>query len=893
MQSDESSNSEKKRMKQYYSFTSTEYFQDPDELEVIGSRGRRVMELASLGAPISPGFILPSEVVIQLSEGKIDPKHLLRTPIEKMEKAFGKGFDDATNPLLIKVVESPMLNMVNTFSTLHNIGLTETTVEGFAKYVGEDFAYHEYANVVLKIMELELLTNPSKDREKKLSAMQQKLKKAKGKPGMMKALEESKELLPGGVYTNSYEQLAHVINLFHSLFQTNQTSADSALLIQTMVFGNFGKNSSFGDYYTHDIITGENVLRGEFFAGAFDNRAKSGTDINKIQKKYRDDLVRIGNELEKNFKEIRRVRFTIEDGRLWVIDQQPVPNKSAQAEIKTLLDLQKEGVVDEAYVINAIKPGRLSEILHPALDSTSVSKFFNVSGGIAGAVGAAIGRVFFSTDELIKAHRVATQKGEDTNFILAMSSTYAEDVKAIEVARGVLSTEGGYASHAPVVARSLGKVALVYPGISFQKGQMKIGQKVIKEGEYITLHVPYYDPPELYVGKGVLTKPTPEGSGLLELLELVQNQIDDNFDVRANADQPKDAELALKFKTTGIGLCRTEHMFFDEKRINKFRSMILADSTADRQKILNELRKMQVQDFYDLFKIMQGRPVTIRLLDAPLHEFLPHTEGSMKEFVSFLKKSNSKTTAAEVKARCDMLAEVNPMLGHRGCRIAISYPEIYNMQVSAIFEAAYKLKKEGVEAKPEIMVPLVMSSTELKTIRNGKKIEGKSIIGIRELEEEVRAKYGLKPIDYQVGTMIELPAAALQADRIARYGEFFSFGTNDLTQTTNGLSRDDFNNFFSDYNEFDLLEENPFKVLGEQVKELIGLASERGRLTRPGMKLGICGEHGAEPANIPFAKDTGMNYVSCSPYGIPIAKLAIAQLNLARKAEAAKAKKNM
>jgi pyruvate,orthophosphate dikinase len=314
--------------------------------------------------------------------------------------------------------------------------------------------------------------------------------------------------------------------------------------------------------------------------------------------------------------------------------------------------------------------------------------------------------------------------------------------------------------------------------------------------------------------------------------------------------------------------------------------MIIAGDLKEREKALAKLKEMQVADFYKLFKIMEGLPVTIRLLDAPLHEFLPHSKDTMDAFIKFMRSKYPKLTTEEIRLRADMLKEFNPMLGHRGIRIAISYPEIYNMQVRAIFEAAYSLKKEGVDARPEIMIPLVMSANEIKTIRNGKRIEGKAIRGIRDIEAEVRKSFGTEaPIEYKVGTMIELPAAALQADRIARYADFFGFGTNDLTQTTNGLSRDDFNNFFTDYNEFDLLENNPFKVLGEQVKELIKLAAERGKLTRPDIIMGLCGEHGAEPANIPFVREAGLNYVSCSPYGIPIAKLAIAQINVGENEE--------
>ena len=873
-------------MKKYYSFSSTEFLADAQDLDAIGSRGKRVMELASLGAPVSPGFVLTNDTVNELSQGSSEAETFFTEPMTKLEKIMGKVFNDRDNPMLIKVVESPTLNMVNTFSTIHNIGLSDNTVDGFAKFVGADFAYHEYRNVVRKIIELETQTEITADRKSKLLAFADSLKKSRKKEQVIKSIEDHRTLFPEAVLKNSFEQLLYVIKLFEGLFKNSASSLDSSLLIQAMVFGNYGQEGLFGSFYTRDIITGDPKISGEFFVNAFDETGKPGKAIGEIKASIRKDLERIADDLEKHFLEIRRIRFTVESGKLWVIDQNPVPNKSTQAEIKGLLDLRKKGVVDDAYVINRIKPGRLSELLHPALDPLSVKGMANAEGGIAGAVGAAIGRVYFSTEALLKAYRQASLVNEDTNFILALESSFAEDVKAIEVARGVLSSEGGYASHAPVVARSLGKVALVYPGIKFAKGTMTIGRKTVKEGDLITLNVPYYDPPVIYFGKASLTKPSPEGSGLLELLDIIQEHITPDFDVHANGDQPADAKLAKLFKAQGIGLCRTEHMFFNEKRIQKFRAMIIAGDKKEREKALQELETMQVSDFYEMLKVMEGLPVTIRLLDAPLHEFLPHTKESMDEFIAFIKKKWPKMAEAEIRSRCDLLKEFNPMLGHRGVRIAISYPEIYNMQVRAIFEAAYRLKKEGVDARPEIMIPIVMTANEIKTVRYGKRIEGKSITGIREIEMEVRERYKTDPIDFRVGTMIELPAAALQADKIARYAEFFSFGTNDLTQTTNGLSRDDFNNFFSDYNEFDLLENNPFKVLGEQVKELIAIAAERGRLTRPDLVLGLCGEHGAEPENIAYVREIGLNYTSCSPYGIPIAKLAIAQMNLADKEKA-------
>ncbi len=865
-------------MKKYYSFSSKEYLSDPKELEIVGVRGQRVMDLASLGAPILPGFLIPNEVLHEEAEKKSAFKKDLQEAMAKIQEVMGKSYNDPDNPLLVKVVESPILQMVSGFS-IHNIGLCDSTVDGFAKYVGEDFAYHEYRNVWRKIVELNQKVESDGRKRRKLDSFKQELDKAKKISAIKNVIDKYRDTYDEAIFNDAYQQLIFVVELFLRFFQENTSNEDSGLLIQAMTFGNYGEKSYFGTFHTRDIVSGDPHISGQFFVNAFDATKTKGNEIQKIDKKFLDRLIKLGENLEEKFKEIRQVRFTVESGKLWVIDQVPVPNKSAQAEIKTLLDLNKKKAVSEEYVVSTIKPGRLSEILHPVLDLNKAKKVSAVDGGIAGAVGAAVGRVFFTTEALLKAYKVASQKGEDTDFILVMPSTFAEDVKAIEVAKGVLTSEGGYASHAPVVARSLGKVALVYPELEFQNKQVKIKRKVIKEGDYIALNVPYYEAPQIYFDKVDLIKPTPDGSGLLEFLEIVQNFIDD-FDVHANADQPKDAELARKFYAHGIGLCRTEHMFFDESRIQTFRSMIIAGNQKERQKTLNKLKRMQTNDFYKLFKVMDGLPVTIRLLDAPLHEFFPHSKETMTEFIKFMRNENKKLTENEIRFRCDMLKEFNPMLGHRGIRIAISYPEIYNMQVEAIFEAAYKLKKEGGKVIPEIMIPLVMSENEIKTIRSGKRIEGKSITGIKAIEEDVRKKYKTTELEYRVGTMIELPAAALQADKIARYADFFSFGTNDLTQTTNGLSRDDFNSFFTDYNEFDLLENNPFKILAPQVKEMIKIAAERGKLTRPDITMGLCGEHGAEPENISFVKETGLDYVSCSPFGIPIAKLAIAQLNI-------------
>ncbi|HRS64231.1 MAG TPA: PEP-utilizing enzyme, partial [Spirochaetota bacterium] len=559
-----------------------------------------------------------------------------------------------------------------------------------------------------------------------------------------------------------------------------------------------------------------------------------------------------------------------------------VDEKSTQAQIKTLLDLNKNKKISDDFLISSIKPGQLNELLHPVIDPRSVKNIKSIKGGIAGSTGAAIGRVFFSTPKLLEEYKKAIMHGGDTNLILVLVSSYAEDVKAIEVAQGVVTCEGGFSSHAPVVARSLGKVAMVQPEMKIKGNSFTIAGKTVKEGDYISINVPYYEEPTLYLGKVELIEPDFKKNGLFDFLEIVERHIGE-FNVRANADQGRDATLANDFKANGIGLCRTEHMFFNEKRIMKFREMIIAKSYEERLKVLEALKPMQRSDFYELFKIMAGKPVTIRLLDAPLHEFLPRTEESMQEFIKYMQGRNKSLKADEIRARCEELEEMNPMLGHRGCRVAVTYPEIYEMQCKAIFEAACMLKKEGIEVVPEIMIPIVMSEQEIKFIKNGKKIEGKEVRGIRDIKDEVLEEYGISELDYKVGTMIELPAAALLSGSIAEYAEFFSFGTNDLTQTTYGLSRDDSNSFFPDYSLYDLMKENPFKVLGEAVKELIAISTLRGRLTRPDLKIGLCGEHGANPDNIAFCIDTGLNYVSCSPYAIPLAKLGIAQYNIAKK----------
>jgi pyruvate,orthophosphate dikinase len=859
------------------------------DLEKLGMRGRQANEFAELSLPILPGFVIDSDVASNLADQKVAES--LRPFFRKVEEIVGKRLADAKNPLLVKIVVSPNLAVSN-YPTLHDFGLARDTVSGFASWVGANFAAHEVLFLARGMLAVEdrvaELEGREKDRAKLATAIescQKELKAEKTAKAALAIMDQYAAYLPDGFFDKAEEQVEIALKRVSRLIHLDEQDAgDTAILVQPMVYGNYGKDSASGAFYTRDVVSGARVLQGEFYQERFDEIGAAGKDINKIDPAFHKELEKIARKIEDKHLEIRQIRFTIENKKLWLIEQRQVVAKSTQSDIKLLLDLNARKVVSDEFVVESIAPGRLNEILHPIVDLSSVKKLPGDAGGIAGAPGAAIGRVFFSTDALLEAYRDAQQKGTDKKLILVMPATFAEDVKAIEVSTGVLSCEGGYSAHASVVARQYGKVSMVKPEMKIRGKKATIGSLSFSEGDYITINVPYYGEPQIWLGKADLIEPKPEDSGLLDFIALAKKQMS-HFHVRANADTPRDAALALLFGAEGIGLVRTEHMFFNEKRINVIREMILADSKEERVKALEKLKPMQREDFYGLFKVMAGKEVTIRLLDAPLHEFLPHNPGEMDSLIAYLgaRKGSAKLTRAEIQARCDALSEFNPMLGHRGCRIAVSYPEIYEMQVKAIFEAAYKLEKEKVDVRPEVMIPIVMNAAELKLILFGKNIEGKHYRGLVEIEEEVRKELGARALPYKIGTMIELPAAALGAGEIARYSEFFSYGTNDLTQTTLGISRDDFNSFMPDYSQYDLIEGNPFSLLTPPVKDLVSMATKRGHLTRPGLVTGLCGEHGANPDNIRFCMAAGLDYVSCSPYQVPLSITAVAQAELEKR----------
>lgn len=871
-------------IKNVFYFSQTKSIPKTISRDSFGIRARLALDLAEMKLPVLPSLIIPSEIADKIDE--INYKKDLESFFTEFSKEVGKTYGDTNHPLLIKFVISPNM-VISQYPILHNIGLAKDTVEGFADKVGSAFAANETLFLINGILKIEKVIAESKNDKKQLAIIEKSLalltedfKKNNKNVKALDVIEKYEKSLPEGFFDSAEKQVELMLLRVSMLLDLDeQNEHDTAILISPMVYGNYTKDSSSGLCTTRDTITGEKQLQGMFYSNSYNELFTPGKNILSFDKKYLTILVKAAQQLEDSFKDIRQIRFTVENGKLWLIEQKSVEQKSTASLIQLYFDLLKRKVIDEKTLIQSLKPEQLSELLHPVIDESSIKGFDSITGGVSGAPGAAVGRVYFSTEDLIDAKRLAKQQGEDTRCILLMRATYAGDVKAIEEATGVLSNEGGYSAHASVVARQYGKVSLVKTDMVITGKKAKIGNMIINSGDYITINVPYYGSPVLYKGKASLVQPNPDKLGLFEMVALTKKYLG-NFQVRANADSARDAGLSLKFGADGIGLCRTEHMFFQDDRINPFRSMILAQSDDERKKILLNLKKMQIKDFYGILKAMQGKPVTIRLLDAPLHEFLPHNDTEIKEYLAYAKDSGIQITKAGLEVQMNALSESNPMLGHRGCRIAISYPEIYEMQVSALFEAACKLSKEKVKVAPEVMIPIIMNAAELKTIIYGKKIEGYTYTGLADIAEEVCKKNQVKNLSYHFGTMIELPCAALSAAEIARYGQFFSFGTNDLTQTCLGLSRDDFTSFMPDYTMLDLIDGNPFSVLDPRVKELIELATKRGVEARPDLSVGLCGEHGAKHENIAFCMNAGLDYVSCSPYSVPIALLAVAQENL-------------
>ena len=880
-----------------YSFGGGKADGNTEMKNLLGGKGANLAEMSALGLPVPPGFTLTTEVCTHYTQNDStypdDTKEQVEAAITGVEKIMGTTFGDPENALLLSVRSGARASMPGMMDTVLNLGLNDITVEGLAKASGDErFAFDSYrrflqmyGDVVLGVEHHnfeELLEDHKNNRGVQLDT-ELNADDWRKLVGDYKAMVERELGQP--FPQDPHEQLWGAINAVFGSWMNRRAKTyralhdipeewGTAVNVQAMVFGNMGDDCATGVCFTRNPATGENAYYGEFLVNAQGEdvvagirtpqsltiAGKHGDDadlpaMEEIMPETYGELEEVRARLEKHYKEMQDMEFTVQKGRLWML-QTRNGKRTTKASLKIAVDMVEEGLIDKAEAISRIDPGQLDQILHPTLDPDAERNILGV--GLPASPGAASGRVVFNSEDA----ESWADRGEKV--ILVRIETSPEDIGGMHVSKGIVTTRGGMTSHAAVVARGMGTPCVSGAGslnIDYDAKTLSAAGTVIKEGDVITI-----DGTSGEVMKGEVPTIQPEISG--DFSKLMQ-WVDDTrtLGVRANAETPTDATTAREFGAEGIGLCRTEHMFFDPERIIHVREMIVAGTEEARREALDKLLPYQRQDFVDLFTIMGGLPVTIRLLDPPLHEFLPQTDEDRENVAKA-----AGITVADVKARADQLHEFNPMLGHRGCRLGITYPEIYEMQARAIFEAAVEVSASGDTVYPEVMIPLVAVKPELDVLK----------VLVDQTAEKVMAEKGVK-IDYTVGTMIELPRAALRAGDLAETAEFFSFGTNDLTQTAMGLSRDDAGSFIQIYREKGVMETDPFVSIDrEGVGELVKIAVERGRATRPGMKMGICGEHGGDAASVGFFHQVGLDYVSCSPYRVPIARLAAAQAALGR-----------
>ncbi len=857
--------------------------------DLLGGKGANLAEMANLGIPVPPGFTITTEVcVLYLKDGKYSEEVLkqVEEAIDKLEALNIKKLGDPDDPLLVSVRSGARVSMPGMMDTVLNLGLTDKSVLGLANKVDDErFAYDCYrrfismfGDVVLGI-DFDKFESLIEDKKKEMKVKSDADLDAKSLKYLAERFKEVIKLEKGFEFPQDPKiQLQMAINAVFDSWNNPRAityrklneiddSWGTAVNVQTMVYGNRGNTSGTGVAFTRNPSTGEKKFFGEYLINAQGEDVVAGirtpdfidTLGDKIPDAYKQ-LVDICQRLEAHFKDMQDIEFTIQEGKLYML-QTRTGKRTAAAAVKIATDMVAEGLIDKDTAVTRVKAEHIDQLLHPRIDPKA--KFEIVARGLPASPGAAVGKVVFTAE----AAEEMAELGEKT--ILVRTETSPEDIGGMAAAQGVLTVRGGMTSHAAVVGRGMGKPCVVGCGeisIDMKNGLFMVNGQTVKEHDYISID-------------GSL------GSVILGKVELIDAEINDDLKrlliwadairtlgVRTNADNPADAALARELGAEGIGLCRTEHMFFGEDRIPAVREMIMAEDEKSRKKALKKLLPMQKEDFLGIFRSMEGLPVTIRLLDPPLHEFLPDKE-ELDAKLRELEASGDCGKIDEVKKiiqRVVSLKELNPMLGHRGCRLGITYPEIYNMQVRAIMEAACELSAEGVNVIPEIMIPLVGLVKEL-TLTRGE---------VCKMAETVMAEKGIK-IDYHVGTMIELPRAAIVADQIAREADFFSFGTNDLTQTTFGFSRDDVSKFVPIYQKAGIIEHDPFAVLDrEGVGEIMKIGIQKGRSVKPKLKMGICGEHGGEPRSIHFAYEIGLNYVSCSPYRVPIARLVAAQSTL-------------
>ena len=865
---------------------------------LLGGKGANLAEMVNIGVPVPAGFTISTEVCIAFYENNHQYPEILKKEVDehlkKIESVMGKKFNDIENPLLVSVRSGARVSMPGMMDTVLNLGLNDETVKGLVKQTNnERFAYDCYRRFVQMYGDVVLGMKPENKND--IDPFEEIIEKKKEELGIKQDTDLTAEALKELVIEfkkaikkqtgkefpeNPLEQLWGAIGAVFGSWDTPRAIKyreinhipghwGTAVNVQAMVYGNMGNDCATGVAFTRDPATGEKVFYGEYLINAQGEDVVAGIrtpqPINIANKRpehkisleeempnsYKE-LVEIYQKLEKHYRDMQDIEFTVENNKLWLL-QTRTGKRTAQAAVRIAIEMVDEKLINKEEAIMRIDPNSLDQLLHPVFDKSKKEKVVLLAKGLPASPGAATGMVVFNADD---AEKWAEEKKK---VILVRLETSPEDIGGMNVAEGILTARGGMTSHAAVVARGMGKCCVAGCGaldIDYVKREFIVSGKTIKEGDWISLDG---SAGEVLLGKVETVKP--ELTGNFGILMKWANEIK-RLGARTNADNPHDSQVAIEFGAEGIGLCRTEHMFFDAERISAVREMILSKDLAGRKKALAKIMPMQKEDFIGIFRVMNGLPVTIRTLDPPLHEFLPSDKEDIKKLAKEMGISFD-----ELEAKIVSLEELNPMLGHRGCRLGIAYPEITEIQAQAIFEAACEVKKEGIDVKPEVMIPLIASKEELT--------HQKAIV--KRIAEETIAKHKIK-LDYLIGTMIELPRAALTADKVAEEAEFFSFGTNDLTQTTFGLSRDDAGKFLPMYVQKGILVADPFQKLDQEgVGILVKLAVDKGRETKPDLKIGICGEHGGEPSSVEFCHRIGLDYVSCSPYRVPIARLAAAQ----------------
>ncbi len=864
-----------------------------DMKNLLGGKGANLAEMSSLGLPVPPGLTITTEVcTYYYDNGHAYPPELegqVADAVKAIEASVGAKFGDASNPLLVSVRSGARVSMPGMMDTVLNLGLNDETVVGLADNSGnERFAWDSYrrfiqmySDVVLgvdhyhfeELIEIhkeekgvELDTELDAADWKTLSqAFKKKTEEELGKPFPQDVNEQLWGAI-GAVFGSWRIERAKVYRRLNNIPE----SWGTAVNVQAMVFGNMGDTSATGVAFTRNPSTGENEYYGEYLINAQGEDVVAGIRTpQNLTKRSREEagatalsmeesmpevygqLADVFEKLERHYTDMQDIEFTVQHGKLWML-QTRSGKRTAKAALKIAVEMANDGLIDEKTAVTRVEPAALDQLLHPTLDPDAPRDI--LTRGLPASPGAAAGAAVFDADEAEE----WAKNGKDV--VLCRLETSPEDIHGMHAAKGILTARGGMTSHAAVVARGMGRPCVSGAGqltIDSKAGTMSCMGREVKKGDWITI-----DGSTGEVMIGEVKTLQPELAGDFATLMAWADKYR-TLKVRTNADTPNDTQTARDFGAEGIGLCRTEHMFFEGERIVAVREMILADTTAGREKALARLLPMQRSDFTEIFKIMRGQPVTIRLLDPPLHEFLPREENEFNTVAEAMG-----VDAAKLKRRAAELHEFNPMLGHRGCRLGITYPEIYEMQARAIFEAAVQVEKDtGDTVVPEIMIPLVATERELAILRE--RVEAMADAVFSETDHKLA---------YQVGTMIELPRAALRADKIANAADFFSFGTNDLTQTAIGISRDDAARFLEEYVKKDIFTQDPFVSIDQEgVGELVKLGAERGRSTKPNLKLGICGEHGGDPASVEFCHGVGLDYVSCSPYRVPIARLAAAQ----------------